>query len=1150
MKNYYSLLTMVFLSFGHVVWGQEPNLTIAEDHIRSLQEKLEFSDDDVRNVIITDSFTSNKSGVANYYFKQQYQGIEVENATMNIHIAKDRSVLHSRTSFIQNLKLKVKGGNVVSPEAAVKKAAEHLGLLTLEVKQKSKEGNKYQFSDAGIARQPIKASSVYYAFDQEVQLVWKVEIFTKDQNHYWVILINANSGEIIKKYDQVLKCEFGTPETPSCSVPHHIENKQIHKQISSISNVGMANSYTAYPLGIESPNHGGRVVLSNPANATASPYGWHDTNGLAGPEYTITRGNNVLASEDIDFNDVPGFSPDGGASLDFNFPLNLNVPPANSDLAARITNLFVWNNFMHDVWYQYGFDEVSGNFQQNNYNRGGYENDYVQADAQDGSGTNNAYFLTLSEGFVSFMTMFLWNWTDPNVFYDSSLDNGIIAHEYGHGISIRLTGGASNVGCLINNEQQGEGWSDWFGLVMSHQPTDTKNTARGIGTYSMGQQTTGAGLRPYKYTHDMTVNPLTYGDLGTQIIPHGTGSVWCTMIWDLYWDLIDQYGYDPDLYHGTGGNNIAMNLVVEGMKYQGCEPGFVDARDGILAADQALYGGANICTIWATFARRGLGYSASQGLSSSTTDGTEAFDLPPSTGAGVRITKSADKTAASPGEVISFTVVVESNCGSASDISVFDQLSNGLEYVAGSASNGGTESGGTITWPNIPILGSGGNSTYTYQAKVSTTPIPEPDLSDDMENGEGNWITYNSPTGSTSNWELQAAPCGSTGWYAEELEAGANNVVYQFLSLNPIVINGNTTLTFDHYFDTEVNWDGGFVEIYSPGDLNTTNLGTYMTSGGYNGYYANNPSAVGFSGASNGCMTTTVDLSSFDCQEVVIRFVFYYDAFAVGDPNNGIADGWYIDNILIDTEAALFNKATATTGGVSYSDKVCLELLPPADLMLTVMASMEGPYDPIANKMRNDLNYYNLLPFIDPYTALGWQVGGVGAFTSQSVFDNYPVVDWVLVELRDKDNPSTVIVTRAGLLKEDGFVTGTDGFSPLSFGSVPPDSYYIAIRHRNHLGLMTATNYGLNPGVNNFINFNTLPLHGNTPAKILPNGDQAMWSGDANHSGVCDAGDRSEAWNSRNSNAYLFTDINLDGTCDAADRSKIWNNRNKSQQLP
>jgi hypothetical protein len=211
---------------------------------------------------------------------------------------------------------------------------------------------------------------------------------------------------------------------------------------------------------------------------------------------------------------------------------------------------------------------------------------------------------------------------------DGDLDNVIIAHEYGHGISNRLTGGPSQAGCLQNEEQMGEGWSDYFGLVLTMKPGDTRNDYRGIGTYALGEGIAGRGLRTKFYNTDFAVNDFTYNSIKTQAVPHGVGSVWATMLWDLTWDLIDRYGFDPDIKNGTGGNNIALQLVMDGLKLQPCSPGFVDGRDAILEADQLLYGGANRCLIWRAFAKRGLGENASQGSTSSRSDGVENFDIP------------------------------------------------------------------------------------------------------------------------------------------------------------------------------------------------------------------------------------------------------------------------------------------------------------------------------------------------------------------------------------------------------------------------------------------------------------------------------------------------------------------------------------------
>jgi subtilisin-like proprotein convertase family protein len=270
--------------------------------------------------------------------------------------------------------------------------------------------------------------------------------------------------------------------------------------------------------------------------------------------------------------------------------------------------------------YNYGFDEASGNFQQNNYGNGGAGNDYVKAEAQDGSGFTNANFGTPPDGLTPRMQMYIGNNPTPDI--DGDLDNAVIAHEYTHGISNRLTGGPANTSCLGNQEQMGEGWSDFFALMTTITPGDQGTTRRTVGNYLAGQPASGPGFRPTPYSTDMTINPSTYNTIKTAAVPHGVGYVWATMLWDMAWALINEHGQ-------ATGYNEAMNLVMEGMKLQPCSPGFVDGRDAILAADVALNGGANQCLIWRVFARRGLGFSALQGSTNSRSDGTQAFDLPP-----------------------------------------------------------------------------------------------------------------------------------------------------------------------------------------------------------------------------------------------------------------------------------------------------------------------------------------------------------------------------------------------------------------------------------------------------------------------------------------------------------------------------------------
>lgn len=229
----------------------------------------------------------------------------------------------------------------------------------------------------------------------------------------------------------------------------------------------------------------------------------------------------------------------------------------------------------------------------------------------------------------------LKNDPDTAVVPDGDFDNGIIAHEYGHGVSNRLTGTGS--GCLNTNldyEQMGEGWSDFMALMLTNQPGATAAVPRGIGTYAMGEATDGVGIRPRKYSPDFAINDYTYGKTNTMVssgspIVHSIGFVWATMLWDLHWNYVEKYGYASDIAANPNtGSGKVFQMVVNGMKLQPCLPTFVDGRNAILAADQAATGGADKCMIWKTFAKRGLGVNASAGSKTNITDQVEDFTVP------------------------------------------------------------------------------------------------------------------------------------------------------------------------------------------------------------------------------------------------------------------------------------------------------------------------------------------------------------------------------------------------------------------------------------------------------------------------------------------------------------------------------------------
>ena len=579
-------------------------------------------------ITITHQHTSSVSGIKHTYLRQAINGIGVYGTESSLHTDSSGKTIVTHNNFIKTLSSTVSSNSAsLSASDAIYAVASSMNYSINGLEEITYEGGtskKTLFNKAAISERDIPAKLLYYYSKKTgTRITWELSIKETTGADWWNFYLDAVSGEILYKENWTVSCNImGDHNTHNHSNNAKIENNITESIPQSMvaETSAMAGSYNVYPMPVESPNYGSRSVVTDPDNTIASPFGWHDTNGANGAEFTITRGNNTHAYED---GDNPGYSPEGGAGLIFNFPINETYSNADQSEDAVITNLFYWNNIIHDVVYQYGFDEASGNFQENNYGNGGADSDYVNAEAQDGSGTCNANFGTPADGGNPTMQMYVCNSRDGD------LDNGVIIHEYGHGISNRLTGGAGAAGCLGNEEQMGEGWSDYYALMMTIEPADAGPDARPIGTWLTGSGPDGASIRTYDYSTDFGVNPHTYSDITTESIPHGVGSVWAAMLWDMTWKLIDTEGFDPDTYNGTGGNNTALVLVTEALKLQPCSPGMVDGRDAIIAADQAIYGGSHLCEIWEAFAARGLGFSADQGSTNSRSDGTQAFDLPP-----------------------------------------------------------------------------------------------------------------------------------------------------------------------------------------------------------------------------------------------------------------------------------------------------------------------------------------------------------------------------------------------------------------------------------------------------------------------------------------------------------------------------------------
>ncbi|HEX8660015.1 MAG TPA: M36 family metallopeptidase [Hymenobacter sp.] len=778
---------------------------------------------DVANPFVTSSYFDASTGLTHTYLQQRVNGLVVFNATGAVHTDKSGKVVLVTQDFMPGAASVAPAATpTLTPEQAVSAAAQGLALprpVALSRLVEGRAADGIVFNKGGISEENIPVRLMYVRVNDKLVLVWNVSIAQLDQQHHWNARVDAKTGRLVDRNDYVTSEQntFGQDVLRAQAKRQKMAAMAPAAPRKASGTTGEPNSMTVIPVPFESPDLSPRVsVPFSSANALYSPYGWQvgdakaptgffaDTYSLLSSGKQLTRGNNVAAYDD-NSSVTSGSgnlasstnSPDGGPTRSFDYPFDPTKGAREpNNLAAGITNLFYWNNMLHDIMMSKGFDEASGNFQYKNLGTQGVGNDFVRAEAQDGAGRNNANFSTPVDGSSGRMQMYLFDNAPANALtvtgpsdvagtykfasvsfgprltkkplagklvlvndgvsgnggnhgcatpfvnaaavsgniafiqrggcpqlttlnprannqfapkvkraqangatgvivfdsvatpgltnfggadtvgiripaifisgadgfklraallaggtinvsallgpdIDGTFDNGVVSHEFGHGISNRLTGGPGNSSCLDNttgNQTMGEGWSDFFALWITTRPGDVGSASRYMATYDSAEPyAVGPGFRGKPYTTDFTKNNYVYSQLGTgpgkSQQTHAVGEVWATVLWDLNWQFIYKYGYNADFHSATGGNNKMLKLVLDGCKLQVCQPGFLDGRDALLRADSVTNRAANADLIWNVFARRGMGFSAVQG---DRVNGTprvtgvrEAFDLPP-----------------------------------------------------------------------------------------------------------------------------------------------------------------------------------------------------------------------------------------------------------------------------------------------------------------------------------------------------------------------------------------------------------------------------------------------------------------------------------------------------------------------------------------
>ncbi|KNC99994.1 uncharacterized protein SPPG_04344 [Spizellomyces punctatus DAOM BR117] len=588
-------------------------------------------------------YQDSHNGLYHYYAAQQVDGLTIVNSNADVHMDSFGNPVMASQAWAPVTKLQRRDqipGPEISAAQAVEGYAKAFGFPTTasQLTEKKNEDGSFSITGAAFADSAIKADLKLYQTQTSLEKVWSLSVQRPDAWH--VAYVSVKDGALIGKANWQT-ANFWDPPAPAAKAPTArrsiFDNEPVDhttfmddlvklRRRQTGGNATIPDTkYRALPFGSKNVQDTPPVLIANPFNPASSPLGWHDVGDGAGSLPT-TVGNNVVAQENRKNAKNP-LNNKRPIALDFNFdfPVDLSKEPTTYT-DASVTNMFFLSNFFHDTMYKYGFTEAAGNFQATNLGKGGKERDPVVANAQDGSGVNNANFATPPDGQVGVMRMFIFDTSRPS--RDGTLDNDVPIHELTHGVSMRLTGGPANSNCLdtLMAGGMGEGWSDFLGVSFGMTAKDNRNTDKPVGQYVTGSP---KGVRGIPYSTNQKTNSLTYETLNDPKFAavHQVGTVWNTMLFEAYWNMVDAKGFTENFQDGPQsgkGNALMIQYVVDGLKLQPCNPDMIQARDAIIAAEKALTKGDNMCLLMTAFAKRGLGATATNQFPFK-----NSFDVPP-----------------------------------------------------------------------------------------------------------------------------------------------------------------------------------------------------------------------------------------------------------------------------------------------------------------------------------------------------------------------------------------------------------------------------------------------------------------------------------------------------------------------------------------
>jgi hypothetical protein len=893
------------------------------------------TDDQVSQLKVAADYT-NPNGILSFVeLDQEINGIPVFRGEVKAGFAKSGEMVRVVNNFAPGLDYNGLSTDFGDPTSAVKAAADNLGYKpdATEVIPNTAFSSdlKVRFGNGGDW--DITAEKMYFPTEPGVaRTAWRILIWEPTSAYY--VIVDAQTGTILWRKN------ISNDQTQSATFNVYSATNNIGNAMDSPSpgSPGPTDPTTLFQAGLGSRTS--VTLIGNEGNLSFNNDGWitdggNETDGNnveAGLDRDTTNGVDTTNGRAQGTNRTFNFSytpsnvsggvppPTGTESGDNPVPAGEPTPGvSNTNICGAITqphgiteaqkgaitNLFYLDNRYHDALYQVGFTESAKNFQNDNFGRGGVAGDRVSAEVDDCSGDNNANFATPADGGRGRMQMYLFNnGTAP--FRDGSLDSSVVWHEHTHGVSNRLIGNGSGLG-TTQAGGMGEGWSDLYAFLLLSKTSDTANGVYPTGAYVTYKccglptftQNYYYGIRRFPYAvksftggaQNRPHDPLTFADIdpaqlngndgafpcsaltpcsGGATEVHNEGEIWAVTGVEVWSRFIARLGHDP-------GTQRTLQFYTDGMKLSPLNPTFLQERDALLAAAQAGGTAADVSDIWAAFATRGMGFSASNPSGNTV---VETFDLPnvvltnPFT---VDDTPGNHNGVPEPGENVLLGISVTNTTGlTISSVTV--NVNGGTNVNYGTINNGQTITNNIpFTIPNVAcgstqsvtinINSSAGPQTPQIRSFVLGTPQGLVESFDGVTapNLPAGWTTTQD-NGTGITWGTS-----STGPDTPPNSAFANDPAAVNISslVSPIVPITSTSaqVKFRNKYATESTFDGMVLEISVDGGgfSDIIAAGGSFVSGGYNATISSNFSSPiagrqAWSGSSGGYVDTVVNL--------------------------------------------------------------------------------------------------------------------------------------------------------------------------------------------------------------------------------------------------------------------------------------------------